>query len=494
MGKISSEKKVFSEYPSNLKVLAIDTDPIVLEFIKKVCNEYCYEVMSFDDSKKSVMKTIKLGACDYMIKPLHEDRLRNMWTHVVRKSMNEDKMRKNIRNSLEDDNQNSRFVFSSSDEISREVGNAGQSKKPRVVWTTDLHGKFVKAVNQLGLEILACSESQSAVNALRKRKQRIDLILVEVDMPIMNGYEFLEFIKKEQVDVPLIKATPKKVLEVMNDPRLERTHIASHLQKYRKYLKQQQQKQEQQQQQNDMSLVSGRQIERQQSKQKDMSLPRTSALQPCSATATTNFHPGFTGNMEEEALAHGHPLAAFPNVVIPENFSEEQSNINRLLSNNFNAEQVLAHDHPSAIFPNIASNLISQPGTLDDASIYGLLTPSDTPLFVNPTILQIDTMQQPMNHNQMYPMNFQPSFTMISGNPAFASQNYNFGMNMGHGSQSIQDGNSIGEGILDQYSTIDSIYHPEFQNAGLPSGAVRRFAASDYRSQNPYIDGNLYQQ
>ncbi|KOM51269.1 hypothetical protein LR48_Vigan08g209600 [Vigna angularis] len=52
--------------------------------------------------------------------------------------------------------------------------------------------------------VLACSESQSAVNALRKRKQRIDLILVEVDMPIMNGYEFLEFIKKEQVDVPLI--------------------------------------------------------------------------------------------------------------------------------------------------------------------------------------------------------------------------------------------------------------------------------------------------
>ncbi|KOM51268.1 hypothetical protein LR48_Vigan08g209500 [Vigna angularis] len=228
MGKISSEKKVFSEYPSNLKVLAIDTDPIVLEFIKKVCNEYCYEVitcteslsaaiilqekkstidlilmevhmphmdgyefllttqeinvpklmMSFDDSKKSVMKTIKLGACDYMIKPLHEDRLRNMWTHVVRKSMNEDKMRKNIRNSLEDDNQNSRFVFSSSDEISREVGNAGQSKKPRVVWTTDLHGKFVKAVNQLGLE----------------------------------------------------NAVPNKIQQLMNTPHLTRNHVASHLQ------------------------------------------------------------------------------------------------------------------------------------------------------------------------------------------------------------------------------------------------------------------------
>ncbi|KAG2398260.1 uncharacterized protein HKW66_Vig0135040 [Vigna angularis] len=244
----------------------------------------------------------------------------------------------------------------------------------------------------------------------------------------------------------------------------------------------------QQPQQNDMSLVSGRQIEQQQSHQNDMSLPRTSALQPFSATAMTIFHPGFTGNMEEEALAYGHPLAAFPNVVIPENFSEEQSNPNRQLANNFIAEQVLAHDLPLATFPNIASNQNSQLGTLDDASLYGSLYPFDTPLFDNPTMLQTDNMQQSMHHNQMYPMNFEPSSTIISGNPAFASQNYNFGMNMGHGSQSIQDGSSIGEGILDQYSTIDSIYHPQFQNAGLPSGAARRFVASNSSSQNPSVD------
>ncbi|XP_014521439.1 two-component response regulator ARR10-like [Vigna radiata var. radiata] len=320
------------------------------------------------------------------------------------------------------------------------------TKKPRVVWDEKRHAAFVSAVQIIGIE----------------------------------------------------NATPKKILQLMNDPRLERAHIASHLQKFRNYSKQQQEKEEQQQkqeqQQNDTSLDSGRQIEQQQSQQKDMSLTRTSALQPCSATtAMTNFHPGFTGNIEEEALAHGHPLAAFPNVAITENFSEEQSNLNGQLSNNFNAEQVLAHDLPLATFPNIASNQNSQLGTLDYAYIYGLLYPSDIPLVDNPTMLQTDNMQQSMNHNQMYPMNFQPSSTLISGNPAFPSQNYNFGMNMGHGSQSIQDGNSIGEGVLDQYSTRDSIYRPEFQNAGLPSGAVRRFAASDYRSQNPYIDDKFYQ-
>ncbi|KOM43797.1 hypothetical protein LR48_Vigan05g140200 [Vigna angularis] len=125
-----------------MRILVVDTDSNVLECIKKISDEYCYEVitctellrateilherkvgidlvlmevhmpkmdgyeflfanqeidvpvimMSWDDNKKSVMKSIKLGGCDYWIKPLHEDQLKNMWTHVVRKSMNENRM------------------------------------------------------------------------------------------------------------------------------------------------------------------------------------------------------------------------------------------------------------------------------------------------------------------------------------------------------------------------------------------------------------------
>jgi len=91
--------------------------------------------MSLDDNKKSVMKSIKLGGCDYWIKPLHEDRVKNMWTHVVRK-----RMRNHVGNV----------------EASSEVDNVGESspssrKKPRMVWTSELHGEFVKAVNQIGL-------------------------------------------------------------------------------------------------------------------------------------------------------------------------------------------------------------------------------------------------------------------------------------------------------------------------------------------------------
>lgn len=179
--------------------------------------------MSFDDSKKSVMKTIKLGACDYMIKPLHEDRLRNMWTHVVRKSMNENKMRKKIGNSLEDDNQNSKFVFSSSDEISREVDNAGESKKSRVVWTTELHGIFVKAVNQIGLASMIlqpfCSIFFFTVHPIYE----------------FNAYYMYEIRSDLTLSVfllhsHLLDAVPNKILQLMNTPHLTRNNVASHLQ------------------------------------------------------------------------------------------------------------------------------------------------------------------------------------------------------------------------------------------------------------------------
>ncbi|XP_074266489.1 uncharacterized protein LOC141589763 [Silene latifolia] len=59
------------------------------------------------------------------------------------------------------------------------------TKKPRVIWTPELHHKFVAAVNQFG-----------------------------------NS-----------------KAVPKKILELMNVPGLTRENVASHLQKYRQYQK-----------------------------------------------------------------------------------------------------------------------------------------------------------------------------------------------------------------------------------------------------------------
>jgi len=52
--------------------------------------------------------------------------------------------------------------------------------------------------------VIPCSESLPAANFLRERKELIHLILIEVHMPLMDGYEFLQFVKQEQINVPLV--------------------------------------------------------------------------------------------------------------------------------------------------------------------------------------------------------------------------------------------------------------------------------------------------
>ncbi|GMJ13256.1 response regulator 11 [Hibiscus trionum] len=66
----------------------------------------------------------------------------------------------------------------------RNLSDHSSTKKARVIWTVDLHQKFVKAVNQIGFD----------------------------------------------------KVGPKKILDLMNIPWLTRENVASHLQKYRLYL------------------------------------------------------------------------------------------------------------------------------------------------------------------------------------------------------------------------------------------------------------------
>ncbi|XVE85494.1 hypothetical protein DITRI_Ditri17bG0095200 [Diplodiscus trichospermus] len=165
-------------------------------------------MMSADGRTSAVMKGIRHGACDYLIKPIREEELKNIWQHVVRKKWTENKELENS-GSLDDNDQhkqgNDDAEYASSvndgtdaslkpqkkrnakDEDDGEIENddLSTSKKPRVVWSVELHQQFVSAVNQLGID----------------------------------------------------KAVPKRILELMNVPGLTRENVASHLQKFRLYLK-----------------------------------------------------------------------------------------------------------------------------------------------------------------------------------------------------------------------------------------------------------------
>ncbi|XWS46596.1 hypothetical protein CRYUN_Cryun14cG0081900 [Craigia yunnanensis] len=165
-------------------------------------------MMSSDDGKGVVMKGIIHGACDYLVKPVRMEAIRFIWQHVVRKkkgSLGDSQQPGNInvndrlmlleqasdadrmpvrdkRNlqSLKRRREDEDIDGESSDEVTT-------AKKPRIIWTQELHDMFVAAVNQLGSD----------------------------------------------------KAVPKKILErmqAMNATGLTRANIASHLQKYRMHL------------------------------------------------------------------------------------------------------------------------------------------------------------------------------------------------------------------------------------------------------------------
>ena len=132
--------------------------------------------MSADDRTSLVMRGIRHGACDYLIKPIRTEALKNIWQHVVRKRCNGSKEHE-LSGSLEDNDQpkhgtdeseyascvnegadgvlrtlKKRKDTKEEDEAEIENDDPCTSKKPRVVWSVELHQQFVSAVNQLGID------------------------------------------------------------------------------------------------------------------------------------------------------------------------------------------------------------------------------------------------------------------------------------------------------------------------------------------------------
>ncbi|KAF3329475.1 hypothetical protein FCM35_KLT04806 [Carex littledalei] len=156
-------------------------------------------MMSIDGETSRVMKGVQHGACDYLLKPVRMKELRNIWQHVYRKKMHEVKeiegheftcddlqlIRESGFEGFEERGLLTREDKKRKEEYSDQDGSdQSAAKKARVVWSVDLHQKFVSAVNQIGFD----------------------------------------------------KVGPKKILDLMNVPGITRENVASHLQKYRLYL------------------------------------------------------------------------------------------------------------------------------------------------------------------------------------------------------------------------------------------------------------------
>ncbi|XP_043699296.1 two-component response regulator ARR12-like [Telopea speciosissima] len=169
-------------------------------------------MLSANSDTKVVMKGITHGAVDYLLKPVRIEELKNIWQHVLRRRKFDSKDQNNSNNPEKTQgsgeggqlspaggnadknakqNRKRKDQNEDEDEDYEENGHENEDadpatqKKPRVVWSVELHRKFVAAVNHLGID----------------------------------------------------KAVPKRILDLMNVDGLTRENVASHLQKYRLYLK-----------------------------------------------------------------------------------------------------------------------------------------------------------------------------------------------------------------------------------------------------------------
>ncbi|CAJ1947429.1 unnamed protein product [Sphenostylis stenocarpa] len=202
---------VSNNFPEGLRILAVDNDPSILEFINQMCFQCNYHVTTFSDSplalnyvrekknfidlilievhmpnmngyeflkhvgmeisvpvimmscdnaKSVVMKAIEDGACDYWTKPLHENQFKIIWKHVAKKVWNEIKLpgieeisSSVIEAPMTNKKQNNSNVEESNDG-KLDDNYEPLPKKPRVVWTQELHSQFVNAVMQIGIEMM----------------------------------------------------------------------------------------------------------------------------------------------------------------------------------------------------------------------------------------------------------------------------------------------------------------------------------------------------
>jgi YesN/AraC family two-component response regulator len=121
--------------------------------------------MSGDGETDVVMKGITHGACDYLLKPVRLEELRNIWQHVVRKRVTPrdtpkeelsgewDESAKPLESDpTEYEQTSSRKRKEKMEDDYQVVEDMNNLKKARVVWSVELHQQFVNAVHQLGVD------------------------------------------------------------------------------------------------------------------------------------------------------------------------------------------------------------------------------------------------------------------------------------------------------------------------------------------------------
>ena len=84
-------------------------------------------------------------------------------------------------------------------------------------------------LEQVGIDVIVANDGKEAVDLYEEHRDNIDLILMDLHMPVMNGYEAAERIRKYSTKIPIVAMTADVVLGVRD--RCEQSGIYNYISK-----------------------------------------------------------------------------------------------------------------------------------------------------------------------------------------------------------------------------------------------------------------------
>ncbi|XP_057818693.1 two-component response regulator ORR23 isoform X1 [Cryptomeria japonica] len=163
-------------------------------------------LMSAKGETSVVMRGVTHGACDFLIKPIRMEELRNIWQHVVRRRH---------RQPYQEHCKLNTYVWD--DSMGGVLSDGGRTKD-----SAECCSK--KRKDQAPLQESDTEQIIEDISGLKKAR---------VHWTVQLHQQFISAVNQLQID----KAVPKRILEIMKVQGLTRENVASHLQKYRLYLR-----------------------------------------------------------------------------------------------------------------------------------------------------------------------------------------------------------------------------------------------------------------
>ncbi len=80
----------------------------------------------------------------------------------------------------------------------------------------DVESNFLfleEVIKRTGATIIWAKNGKIAIDIFKEQKDKIDLILMDIQMPFMNGFEATKAIKKENPNIPIISQTAYAMAE-----------------------------------------------------------------------------------------------------------------------------------------------------------------------------------------------------------------------------------------------------------------------------------------